>query len=230
MAGVGQIVSFGLRRFWVTDRDQGSSFSGIRVRRLASLACFAATCVSHMEYHKMNLSPRLLRTVAIQLSAAFCLAWLAPSRASAQLSACDLNLNGSTNVADVQLGVNMVLGVTPCTANITQPGVCNVVVVQRVVNAALGGPCVTDIVPSSHTVTLSWSASTSSGVVGHNVYRGTTAGGPYTKLNSSLVATTNYTDNTVQNGVTYFYVVTAVNSSSAESGFSNMATAVVPTS
>jgi len=178
----------------------------------------------------MYLSPTWLRIMAIQFSAAFCLAWLAPNRAFAQSSACNLNQDSATNVADVQLGVNMTLGLTPCTANIVGPGICNVVVVQRVVNAALGGPCVTDDPPATHTVLLSWTASGSSGVVGHNVYRGTTAGGPYTKLNSSLVGTTSYTDNTVQNGVTYFYVVTAVNGSSAESGYSNMASTVVPSS
>lgn len=176
----------------------------------------------------MNLSPSWLRIMAIQLSAVFCLAWFASDRAFAQTSACNLNQDGSTNVADVQLGVNMTLGLTPCTANIVGPGICNVVVVQRVVNAALGGPCVTDNPPASHTVLLSWSASTSQGVAGHNVYRGTSAGGPYTKLNTSLLSTTGYTDNTVQNGSTYYYVVTAVSNTSVESSYSNMAVAAVP--
>lgn len=176
----------------------------------------------------MNLSPKWLRIMAIQLSAAFCLAWLVPNRAFAQTSPCDLNQDASTNIADVQLSVNMVLGLTSCTANIVGPGICDIIVVQRVVNNALGGPCVADTPPGGHTVQLSWTASTSASVMGHNVYRGTTAGGPYTKLNTSLVATTNYSDTTVQNGVTYFYVVTAVNSSNAESTFSNMATAPVP--
>ncbi len=58
-------------------------------------------------------------------------------------SACDLNRDNSTNVIDVQLEVNMALGVTPCTADINKDGACNVVDVQRVVNAALGGQCVT---------------------------------------------------------------------------------------
>ncbi|HEY7615901.1 MAG TPA: hypothetical protein VH744_03790 [Terriglobales bacterium] len=159
-----------------------------------------------------------------------CVAWLAPNRAFAQTSACNLNQDGSTNIADVQLAVNMALGLAPCTANITAPGVCDIIVVQRVVNAALGGACVTDSSPGAHSVLLSWTGSTSPNITGHNIYRGTTSGGPYTKLNPSLVSTTSYTDNTVQNGVTYFYVVTAVNNSNSESGFSNMATAIVPSS
>jgi fibronectin type 3 domain-containing protein len=44
-----------------------------------------------------------------------------------------------------------------------------------------------------HIVTLSYIASTST-VVGYNVYRGTVAGGPYTKINASLVSGLTYTD------------------------------------
>ena len=61
----------------------------------------------------------------------------------AAFSPCDLNMDGVTNVIDVQLIVNMSLGMIPCTANITAPGQCSVVQVQRVVNASLGGACVT---------------------------------------------------------------------------------------
>src|SRR5204863_2832732 len=56
---------------------------------------------------------------------------------------CDVNSDGSTTVAVVQLCVNQAIGVSPCTADINQDGSCNVVDVQRVVNAALGGQCVT---------------------------------------------------------------------------------------
>ena len=58
-------------------------------------------------------------------------------------SACDVNCSGSTDVTDVQLEVNQVLGVAPCTADINKDGVCNVIDVQRVVNAAMGGVCTT---------------------------------------------------------------------------------------
>lgn len=71
-------------------------------------------------------------------------------------------------------------------------------------------------------------ASTST-VVGYNVYRGTQSGGPYAVLNSAADAATTYTDSTVQAGQTYYYVVTAVDSSGNESVNSNQAQAVVPT-
>lgn len=80
---------------------------------------------------------------------------------------------------------------------------------------------------SSHSVSLTWDPSTSS-VVGYNLYRGTQSGGPYTKLNSSLLAGTSYDDAGVQSGSTYYYVSTAVDSSSNESAYSNEAAAAIP--
>jgi hypothetical protein len=80
-----------------------------------------------------------------------------------------------------------------------------------------------------HSVSLSWAASTSSNISGYNVYRGTTSGGPYTRINGSLDAGTSYVDNTVSSGMTYFYVTTAVETNGVESGYSNEAQAVVPT-
>jgi IPT/TIG domain len=78
-----------------------------------------------------------------------------------------------------------------------------------------------------HTVTLSWTDN-SSGVSGFNVYRSPTSGGPYARLNSTLLSGTSFSDNQVQAGQTYFYVTTAVNSSNAESGYSNQAQTTVP--
>jgi ASPM-SPD-2-Hydin domain-containing protein/HYDIN/CFA65/VesB family protein len=79
---------------------------------------------------------------------------------------------------------------------------------------------------TQHTVDLTWDAS--SGAVGYNVYRGTVSGGPYSMINSTLDTTTAYTDSTVASGQTYYYVVTAINSESQESGYSNQAQAVIP--
>ena len=78
-----------------------------------------------------------------------------------------------------------------------------------------------------HSVDLSWAASTSS-VVGYFIYRGSVSGGPYTKLNSTPNTTTSYTDTTVVSGQTYYYVVTAIDSSNVESSHSNEVSASVP--
>ncbi len=87
----------------------------------------------------------------------------------------------------------------------------------------------TGATPVSHSVALNWVASTSTGVIGYYVYRGTQSGGPYTKLNGTPVTATSYTDATVTAGSTYYYVVTAVDSSGTESAFSSEATATIPT-
>lgn len=81
----------------------------------------------------------------------------------------------------------------------------------------------------SHSVVLTWDASTSPDVVGYNVYRSGVSGGPYTELNGSLpVAGLTYTDTAVLAGQTYYYVVTAVDSEGIESAYSNEASASVP--
>src|SRR5271155_244182 len=57
-------------------------------------------------------------------------------------------------------------------------------------------------------VSLSWNAST--GAASYDVKRATASGGPYNTAVASPTAT-NYTDTTVTNGPTYYYVVSAVN-------------------
>jgi Abnormal spindle-like microcephaly-assoc'd, ASPM-SPD-2-Hydin len=81
---------------------------------------------------------------------------------------------------------------------------------------------------AQHSVNLFWSSSASA-VVGYNVYRSATSGGPYNKLNSNVDASTSYVDSSVQAGTTYYYVSTAVDSSGVESGYSNQVQAVIPT-
>jgi fibronectin type 3 domain-containing protein len=86
---------------------------------------------------------------------------------------------------------------------------------------------VTITAPVAHDVNLSWAAS-SSAVAGYNVYRGAQPSGPFAKINPSLETATVYTDGTVVSGQTYYYATTAVDSSGTESGYSNVAQAVVP--
>jgi hypothetical protein len=103
-----------------------------------------------------------------------------------------------------------------------------------VFGAACGGcsHTVTPPGPTSPYVVLSWAASTTPGVIGYNIYRGTTSGGPYpTKLNSSPVTGTTYTDDPVQAGETYYYVATAIASDGVtESAYSDETSATLPSS
>jgi len=82
------------------------------------------------------------------------------------------------------------------------------------------------VVPTE-SVRLSWDASTSQ-VLGYNVYRGSQQGGPYARINAGIDPAITYTDDSVIPGSTYFYVITAVNSSGRESKYSNPAKALIP--
>ena len=88
----------------------------------------------------------------------------------------------------------------------------------------------TGVKAPSHTVNLSWNPSSSSNIVGYNIYRSTlgTACGTYARLNTSLNASTSYGDSSVIDGQSYCYVTTAVNSSNEESDYSAVVEATIP--
>jgi Abnormal spindle-like microcephaly-assoc'd, ASPM-SPD-2-Hydin len=79
-----------------------------------------------------------------------------------------------------------------------------------------------------HTVNLTWNASTSPNISGYNIYRGvyTSSCGSFSKINSVLNTSTEYTDSVVVDGTSYCYATTAVDSSNQESGYSNIASNV----
>jgi hypothetical protein len=83
------------------------------------------------------------------------------------------------------------------------------------------------IASTTHKAVLSWAPSTSV-VAGYNVYRGAQKGGPYTKITSSLVPGVTYTDLNVQAGLTYYYVVTSVESNGMESAYSAEISGTIP--
>ena len=83
----------------------------------------------------------------------------------------------------------------------------------------------TGMAASTHSVALSWNASTSANILGYNVYRAVYSGGScggYSKINSLLNTGTLYTDSTVVSGTSYCYASTAVDASNAESVYSNV--------
>ena len=124
--------------------------------------------------------------------------------------------NGSYIIAPSQTGYTF----SPTTTSVTINGAS-----ATGVNFT-GTPVATSI---QHSVVLSWSPSTSTNLKGYNVYRADTAGGAFTKMTASPIGATAYTDSTVASGRTYYYVSTAVDNNNVESGYSNQATAVVPT-
>jgi hypothetical protein len=75
--------------------------------------------------------------------------------------------------------------------------------------------CLTDLAsrPKSGKVQLTW---TDNGAHHYNVYRGTTAGGPYSKIAETTSRYSTYLDTTVVNEVTYFYVIRTAEASGRE--------------
>jgi hypothetical protein len=80
-------------------------------------------------------------------------------------------------------------------------------------------------VAAPHTVALTWTPSSSTGVT-YDVYRGTVTGGPYILLVSGVTGSS-YIDKNVQSGSTYYYVTTAA-TSGGQSSYSNEVQAVIP--
>jgi Abnormal spindle-like microcephaly-assoc'd, ASPM-SPD-2-Hydin len=83
-------------------------------------------------------------------------------------------------------------------------------------------------VVATHSATITWNASPAP-VVGYNVYRTPASNEAWTKLNSSPVIATTYSDWNVQAGTSYLYVITSVNPSDRESEFSNATLTTIPT-
>ena len=134
-----------------------------------------------------------------------------------------------------------------CGSSVAAGGTCNIVVlftpsalgaragVLSVSDNATGSPhsvtlSGTGASTGGHTVALTWTASPTAGILGYNIYRGTTSGGESTTpINADPVSGTAFTDDVVTAGAEYFYVVTSVSSDGVtQSAESPEASAVVP--
>ena len=69
-----------------------------------------------------------------------------------------------------------------------------------------GAPTILTVLTNFGQVSLTWSAS--AGATSYNVKRSPNSGGPYTTIANT--SSTNYTDTSVLDGTTYYYVVSAV--------------------
>ncbi len=85
----------------------------------------------------------------------------------------------------------------------------------------------TGVAQGSHSVDLSWNPG-GGNPVGYNVYRTNAHAGPFQMINTALDASTNYTDDTVVSGATYYYVTTEIDAQGQESAYSNEVKAVIP--
>jgi len=77
-----------------------------------------------------------------------------------------------------------------------------------------------DATTSDGQVDLNWATNTEPDLAGYNVYRSLVSGTGYNKLNTQLITATSYSDTQVVNETTYYYVITAEDSSGNESSYS----------
>ncbi|MFL5346830.1 MAG: S8 family serine peptidase [Hyalangium sp.] len=126
--------------------------------------------------------------------------------------------DGSNNVESVFLlaGVEGAYTVTVTAANINSDGVPGngstldqdfALVAYNSCTTATAVPTgVSATASGNNRVDVSWAAN---GATSYNIYRSTTAGGPYTRVGTAVSSP--FTDSTVSGGATYYYVVRAVN-------------------
>src|SRR5207253_2120992 len=74
---------------------------------------------------------------------------------------------------------------------------------------------------SATSITLGWNANSEPDLYRYEVWRGNASGGPYTKIANVPGGTTQYIDQAVATGATYYYVVTAQDTSFNRSQNSN---------
>ena len=145
---------------------------------------------------------------------------------SASLSSAEFSLTGISLPVTIAAGQSV-----PVTMTFSPQASGSASGILSVASNASNAPTQTlsgvGVAAPQHSVSLSWT-DTNSGIAGYNVYRGNSAGGPFTQINSGLDATPAYSDTSVAAGQTYYYVATAVNESGAESAYSNEVQGAVP--
>jgi hypothetical protein len=106
-----------------------------------------------------------------------------------------------------------------CTAvfdNVSVPGWTNL--------SAPLAPTVLSGLAGDATAALTWTAA--SGATTYNLKRGIADGGPYTNVQN--VATTNFNDSNLTNGLTYYYVVSALNAGGESTNSTQVALTPIP--
>lgn len=77
-------------------------------------------------------------------------------------------------------------------------------------------------------IVLDWNDNTEEDLEGYNVYRSTSPGTGFIRLNAEAIIDSEYTDVTTEDDRTYYYVVSAVDTSMNESDDSNQVSVAVP--
>jgi hypothetical protein len=82
---------------------------------------------------------------------------------------------------------------------------------------AIAPPTGLVILSGDKSVILHWDPNTETSLAGYNVYRSLSSGGLFVKKNTSVLTTLGFCDLTVSDGVTYYYQIKAVTTTSQES-------------
>ena len=146
----------------------------------------------------------------------------------------------SSNSASLQVPGSITVPTGSASAGFTATASTVTSTLTVILTAATGGVTQTDVIQLEsasssqpavqHKVQLSWNAPASSAVpvVGYNVYRSAAGASAFSLLNSSVDASTSYTDTAVTSGDSYDYIVKSVDSSGVESPPSNITTVSIP--
>jgi hypothetical protein len=217
-----------------TNADNGAQFTVTVSNGSGNITSSAATLTVTSATTLLNASQTTLNFSSVNIGSNSVLPVIFTNGGNSDVTISNVTITGAGYTASgVQSGQIVTPGKTATlnvtfTPSATGPLPGSVKVTSNATNSpasvTLSG---TGVQPVSHSVTLTWTASASA-VSGYNVYRSTVSGGPYTKLNSTVIAATTYVDTTVQSSKTYFYVVTSVDSSSVESANSTEVSVTVP--
>lgn len=120
--------------------------------------------------------------------------------------------SGNTFEVTLPASSMMLMKITPPNGNTTPPDA------PANLTAALNGI----------NVSLDWNDNIEEDLGGYHIYRSITPGSGYTRLNSTVLADSHYTDTTGVGGQTYYYVVTAVDTVWNESAGSNEDSIMLP--
>ena len=218
-----------------TTSDSGSQFTVVVTNSVGSATSNSATLTVAAQTLILDVNTTTLSFGNVTISTSSTKNVILTNAGNSSVTISNVSISGpGFNAGGVSTGLILTSGQT-ATLNVTfTPSVTgsvsgSVTVTSNATNSpatvSLSG---SGVQPVSHAATLTWTASTSS-VSGYNLYRSSISGGPYTKINSSPIVTTSYVDSTVQAGLTYYYVVTSMDSTGTESTYSNQVLATIPT-
>lgn len=149
------------------------------------------------------------------------------SISSAQVNSSEFTLPGLILPMTIAAGQSVAATIV-FAPNASGTASANLVLISDAANSPTTVPLTgVGVAAGAHSTDLFWDPSKDV-VIGYNVYRGTTKGGPYGQVNPVLDASTSYTDSTVQGGTIYYYVATAVNADNQESAYSNEVKVKIP--